>query len=184
MRQDRLKQHDAGAAPSSKIWATLPHFGRYMDQRDRLSFGFNRRFAGSSRSLQHRRRWTRHCPVCCRCKGAAGKLRVYVYGDDPTMFLKRKKRLKRVNVDADQRDPVRICIRVPKPGRYAVIVQHDINGNKRADWSDGGGASRNPNVTLLRLRPKYEETSFEVRGVERLDIRLKYRQGFKIAPLS
>jgi uncharacterized protein (DUF2141 family) len=117
-------------------------------------------------------------------KAPRGKLRVYVYGDDPTMFLKRKKRLKRVNVDADQRDPVRICIRVPKPGRYALIVQHDINGNKRADWSDGGGASRNPNVTLLRLRPKYEETSFEVRGVERLDIRLKYRQGFKIAPLS
>ena len=108
-------------------------------------------------------------------KARTGNIRIYVYGDDPADFLKKKKRIKRVNVPVTRIGALRACVRLPRPGRYALIVQHDVNGNKRADWKDGGGASRNPEVTLLRLRPRYHDVAFTVKQVEPVNILLKYR---------
>ena len=49
-------------------------------------------------------------------------------------------------------------------GRYAVAVHHDLNGNgSNATASDGGGFSRNPEVSLLNLKPPFTKTAVQCR---------------------
>ena len=78
-----------------------------------------------------------------------------------------------------------ICVAVPGQGRYAVAVRHDSDGNGHSGWSDGGGFSRNPSVSLLSLRPSYDNVAFNVtRGVARVNITLLYRYGLSIRPAA
>src|ERR1700752_978338 len=84
-----------------------------------------------------------------------GNVRVVIY-NNPATFLDRGATLRRINVPVTPNGPMRVCIAVPNPGTYAVAVRHDVDGdNARGDWSDGGGFSRNPRITLLRLRPRF-----------------------------
>jgi uncharacterized protein (DUF2141 family) len=115
-------------------------------------------------------------------QGGSGRLRIYLYGDEPSDFMKKGKRLKRVNVTVRGRRIVEVCIRVTRPGRYALAVQHDVNGNRRVDWSDGGGAFRNPQVTVLRLRPRFDQVAFDVPGgVTQMRIAIKYLKDLRTA---
>lgn len=113
-----------------------------------------------------------------------GNLRVNVYGSDPSRFLARGRYIRQVNVPATGSGPVRVCVAVPGPGRYAVAVRHDHDGDGN-DWQDGGGFSRNPRVTLLNLRPSYENVAFNVgRGVASVNVTLLYRYGLSIRPAA
>ena len=50
---------------------------------------------------------------------------------------------------------------MPRAGRYAVAVRHDVDGDGN-DWGDGGGFSRNPKLSLLNLKPKYQNVAIPV----------------------
>jgi uncharacterized protein (DUF2141 family) len=114
----------------------------------------------------------------------AGNLRVNVYGSNPSRFLARGQYIRQVNVPATGNGPVRVCVAVPGPGRYAVAVRHDHDGDGN-DWQDGGGFSRNPRVSLMSLRPSYDNVAFNVgRGVAGVNITLLYRYGLSIRPVA
>jgi uncharacterized protein (DUF2141 family) len=67
---------------------------------------------------------------------------------------------------------------------YAIAVRHDVNGdNSKGDWSDGGGFSNNPSLSLLHLKPSLRQTAVNVgNGVKPVSITLLYRHGFSIGP--
>ncbi|HTU12218.1 MAG TPA: DUF2141 domain-containing protein [Allosphingosinicella sp.] len=114
-----------------------------------------------------------------------GNIRVAIYGSDPRLFLARGQTLRKINVPVTSSGAMRICVALPGPGRYAVAVRHDVNGNNRSDWSDGGGFSRNPRVTLTSLRPRYENVAINVgRGVTPVSVTLNYRFGLSIRPVA
>ena len=114
----------------------------------------------------------------------SGNIRVAIYGSDPRRFLARGQTLRKINVPVTASGPMRICVALPGPGRYAVAVRHDVNGNNRSDWSDGGGFSRNPRVTLTNLRPNYNNVAINVgRGVTGVGVVLNYRFGLSIRPV-
>lgn len=113
-----------------------------------------------------------------------GNIRVAIYGSDPRLFLARGQTLRKINVPVTGGGAMRICVALPGPGRYAVAVRHDVNGNNRSDWSDGGGFSRNPRVTLTALRPSYNNVAINVgRGVTPVNVVLQYRFGLAIRPV-
>ena len=113
-----------------------------------------------------------------------GNIRVAIYGGDPRLFLARGQTLRKINVPVTASGPMRICVALPGPGRYAVAVRHDMNGNGRTDWGDGGGFSRNPRVTLTNLRPNYNNVAINVgRGVTPVGVVLNYRFGLAIRPV-
>ncbi len=113
-----------------------------------------------------------------------GNVRVAIYGSDPRRFLARGQTLRKINVPVTASGPMRICVALPGPGRYAVAVRHDVNGNNRSDWSDGGGFSRNPRVSLTNLRPNYDNVAINVgRGVTPVNVVLNYRFGLSIRPV-
>jgi uncharacterized protein (DUF2141 family) len=114
-----------------------------------------------------------------------GSIRVAIYGSDPSRFLARGQTLRKINVPVTGAGAMRICVALPGPGRYAVAVRHDVNGNNRSDWSDGGGFSRNPRVSLTSLRPNYNNVAINVgRGVTPVNVVLNYRFGLSIRPVS
>lgn len=73
--------------------------------------------------------------------------------------------------------PVAMCIRVPAPGRYALLFTHDRDGrNKFNFWRDGAGFPSNQK--LGRSRPKLDQALIMVgRGVATTTIQVQYLRG-------
>ena len=118
-------------------------------------------------------------------KDRRGSLRVQIYGGNPQDFLARGKGLRRIDLPITPGGVMQVCVAVPRAGTYAIAVRHDADGNGQSGWSDGGGFSRNPSVSLLSLRPSYESVAFNVgRGVAGVNITLLYRYGLSIRPAA
>ena len=120
-------------------------------------------------------------------KRVGGNLRVQVYGSDPAQFVKGGERLARIDMPVRQA-PSEVCVPLPGPGRYAVAVRHDVDGDGNSGINDGGGFSRNPEISLgdvlARRMPRYEDVAITVGAAPRpVEIVLNYRQGFSIRPL-
>jgi uncharacterized protein (DUF2141 family) len=112
-----------------------------------------------------------------------GTLKLSVYGSDPSVYLKKQGRLRRIKVPVRSRGPIDVCLAVPKSGRYAVAVHHDLNGNGDKDRYDGGGYSNNPRVSLVNMRPAFARTAVTVgHGPARVDVRLMYVHGLTVGP--
>lgn len=118
-------------------------------------------------------------------KAHTGTLRVQIYGSDPADFLAHGRKLKRIDLPVTPRGPMNVCVALPAPGDYAVAVRHDVNGSGKSDWSDGGGFSRNPNLSILSMKPKYRDVVIIVGAQPRtIDVVLNYRQGLSIKPIA
>jgi len=116
-------------------------------------------------------------------KNKAGRVRVNVYGSNPSTFLAKGKMLRRIELPVTG-NAMRVCVAVPRAGNYAVAVRHDADGNGKSGWSDGGGFSRNPSISLADLKPSYNEVAISVGGgVKAVPIVLKYRRGLSIGPV-
>ena len=115
----------------------------------------------------------------------SGRLRVQIY-DSPKTFLAKGAKLRRIDLPVTSGGAMNVCIAVPKPGTYAVAVRHDVDGdNAKGDWGDGGGFSNNPSLSLLRLKPSYQQTAVAVgNGVKPVRVILNYKRGLSIGPAS
>jgi uncharacterized protein (DUF2141 family) len=113
-----------------------------------------------------------------------GNVRVNVYGGDRSKFLARGQYVRQVNLPVTRGGPMQICVALPGPGRYAVAVRHDQDGNGHSGWSDGGGFSRNPRLSLTSLRPSFESVVINVgpRPIP-VDVLLNYRFGLSVHPV-
>jgi uncharacterized protein (DUF2141 family) len=117
-------------------------------------------------------------------KARTGNVRVNVYGSDPDKFLERGQYVRQINLPVTRSGAMPVCVALPRPGRYAVAVRHDVTGNG-SDWGDGGGFSRNPRLSLTSLRPSYDHVAFSVSGgVQPIPVVLNYRFGLSIRPVQ
>ncbi len=118
-------------------------------------------------------------------KQATGTLKLSVYGNEPSVYLKKQGRLRRIKVPVHGRGPIDVCVAVPKAGRYAVAVHHDLNGNGDKDRHDGGGYSNNPRVSITNLRPSFAQTAVSVgKSPARVAVRLLYVRGLSVGPAT
>jgi uncharacterized protein (DUF2141 family) len=114
-----------------------------------------------------------------------GTLRVALYRANAE-FLARHRWLQRIDVPVTRAGAMSVCVPVPAPGRYAVAVRHDLDGNGHSGWSDGGGFSRNPRISLVNLRPRVEDVAINVgsNGIQPVGVVLNYRFGLSIHPVG
>ena len=116
-------------------------------------------------------------------KEPSGTVKVAVY--EAHGYLAKGGKLRKVAVPVRSTAALDICIAVPKAGRYAVAVHHDINGNGDKDPSDGGGYSGNPRLTLASLRPSFGRTAVNVGAAPRpVAVTLLYRNGLSLRPVT
>lgn len=71
-----------------------------------------------------------------------------------------------------------ICVKVPHPGRYALLLRHSRTGKDRFSvWSDGAGVPANK--SLGRKKPTLAAASIEAGpGVTVANIKMQYLHGF------
>lgn len=119
-------------------------------------------------------------------RDANGRVRVQSYSGERS-WLERGQWLHRVDVAAQPRGRnMTVCLPLPGPGTYGIAVRHDSNGNNSSDRRDGGGFSRNPDLSFpFNLQPDFDEVSFRAgRGVTRINVVLNYMQGTSVEPIS
>jgi uncharacterized protein (DUF2141 family) len=112
-----------------------------------------------------------------------GAVRVQLYRTDNGSFLGKGAWLVRAERKRDGKERMRFCVPVPGPGRYGIAVRHDSNGNGKSDWSDGGGFSRNPALSVFKLKPDADKVEVRVEHQPvSVDVVLQYRSGLSIRP--
>lgn len=124
-------------------------------------------------------------------KDRIGTLKLEVYPANNTDFLaddnvlvSAGKTFRRVEVPVPASGPVRLCVRVPGPGEYAVSLLHDRDGNRKFGWRiDGIGFAGNPKLGWSK--PSAEKASASVgSGPKTISIVMNYRRGLGVAPLA
>ncbi|WP_375398574.1 DUF2141 domain-containing protein [uncultured Sphingomonas sp.] len=117
-------------------------------------------------------------------KDRSGEIKVELYPANDDDFLKDDRDLikegkvfRRVRAPTPAWGPVILCIRVPRPGRYALLVTHNRDGrNKFNMWQDGAGLIGN--VKLGRSRPKVAMAEIDVpAGIASATVIVQYMRG-------
>ena len=118
-------------------------------------------------------------------KQGTGEVKVSLFSDDASRFLVRGGNIRKVFVPVRSTAPLDVCVAVPRPGRYAVAVHHDVNGNGDMDRHDGGGYSRNPKVSLLNRKPPLSKAVVNVGDDPTpVGVRLLYVKGLSLGPAN
>ena len=115
-------------------------------------------------------------------KAARGRVRVQIYNS--ANFLVKGQRVTRIDLPVVA-GSMPICVPLPGPGTYAVAVRHDVDGdNARGDWSDGGGFSRNPKISLMHLKPSFRDVAVPIGNAPKaVNVVMNYRSGLTIGPV-
>jgi uncharacterized protein (DUF2141 family) len=117
------------------------------------------------------------------------KLEVYPATDvdflaDDNVLVAAAKTFRRVEVTVPASGQVELCVRVPRAGRYGVVVLHDRNSDRRFNWRlDGIGFAGNPRLGLSQ--PDVTEASAAASsGRSSLTIVMNYMRGMRMRPLA
>ncbi|WP_028967309.1 DUF2141 domain-containing protein [Sphingomonas phyllosphaerae] len=117
-------------------------------------------------------------------KDRTGTLKLELYPPNEKDFLagdddlaREGKFFRRVTIAPPATGDAAICIRVPRPGRYALFLGHDRDGKRKFNfWSDGAGFPSNHKIG--RARPKLADALIDVGpGITRTTIRAQYLRG-------
>ena len=111
-------------------------------------------------------------------RNAHGTVKAVLYGPNPQDFLVKGKKADKEREPA-QKGAMTLCVAAPENGRYAVVVYHDENNNRKFDrnWIglpiEGFGVSNNP--PLFLAPPSFGESAFDVNGaLTHVEIEVKY----------
>lgn len=124
-------------------------------------------------------------------KDRAGKLKLEVYPAndkdflaDDNVLISEDKTFRRVEVSVPASGSVRLCVRVPGPGTYAVSLLHDRDENRKFGWKiDGIGFAGNPKLGWNKPRAAKASATAGSRPTP-LSIVMNYRKGLGVAPLA
>jgi len=117
-------------------------------------------------------------------KDRKGRIKLELYPATQEDFLKddtalaaQGKTFRRVWAPLPASGQVLVCIRVPRPGRYALLVTHDRDGKNKFNFFQDGAGFPGPGK-LGMSRPKLDQAVVDVAGgtVERA-IRMQYLRG-------
>jgi uncharacterized protein (DUF2141 family) len=118
------------------------------------------------------------------------KLEVYPSNDrdflaDDNVLLQQGKVFRRVDQDVPAQGLVRLCIRVPRPGAYSLMLLHDRDSNHKFGLTvDGVGFGGNPRLGVTK--PSAAATRVVVGSrVTPINVVMNYRQGlFSFRPIG
>ena len=118
------------------------------------------------------------------------KLEVYPPNDqdflaDDNVLVAAGKTFRRVEALTPKSGAAVLCIRIPGPGTYALLVLHDRDMDHKFNYKvDGIGFAGNPKLGWSK--PKSSATRVVVRsgGVSRISVVLNYKNGLGVGPVG
>jgi uncharacterized protein (DUF2141 family) len=122
-------------------------------------------------------------------KYRAGRLKLELYPAndadflaDDNVLIAAGKSFARVDAATPADGPAQLCIRAPAPGRYALSLLHDRNGDRKFELSsDGIGFSGNPKLGWSK--PAAKTVVVDVGDTpKRITIVMNYRHGLGMRP--
>ena len=126
-------------------------------------------------------------------KDRAGRLKLEVYPDndddflaDDNVLVNAGKTFRRVEIETPPSGPITLCVRVPGPGTYSVVLLHDRDSNRKIGLSVDGLAFPGPPRKFCWHKPSAADTTITAGpGITRSTITMTYRSGiFCFAPLK
>jgi uncharacterized protein (DUF2141 family) len=124
-------------------------------------------------------------------KDRSGELWLELYPATSTDYLRpdqdlvaEGKTFRRTRARLPSSGDVEICVRVPHPGRYALMLRHNrVGRDKFSFWSDGAGVPGNR--AMGRSKPTVEQAAVEAgAAITTVTIKLQYLRGFGFSPLN
>ena len=124
-------------------------------------------------------------------KDRTGELWLELYPATQTDFLApdmdlvaQGKTFRRTRARVPASGNVAICVRVPHPGRYALMLRHNrVGRDKFSFWSDGAGVPANQ--ALGRSKPTLDQAAVNAgAGITSVSIKVQYLRGFGFSPLN
>jgi uncharacterized protein (DUF2141 family) len=116
-------------------------------------------------------------------KKASGRVKIGVY--PANTYLKKRGTVAKQTLPLRSTAPMDVCLTVPGPGRYAVVVHHDLNNNSDRDMNDGVAYSNNPRLGLTSLKAPFGRTAVQVGNrPQRVNVVLQYRKGLSVGPVN
>ncbi|MDR7156704.1 uncharacterized protein (DUF2141 family) [Sphingobium xenophagum] len=123
-------------------------------------------------------------------KDRSGKLKLEVYPandpdflEDDNILISAGKTFRRVEQSVPASGPVRLCVRLPSAGSYAVSLLHDRDSNRKFSWRvDGIGFAGNPKLGWSKP-PASDATAIARSGPTQIEIVMNYRRGFGMRPI-
>jgi len=106
------------------------------------------------------------------------------YLRDDTDLVAEGKVFRRTRSRLPAAGDVAICVRVPQPGTYAVLLRHNrVGRDKFSFWSDGAGIPANR--ALVRSKPSVELARVVAgSGITTVNVQMQYLRGFGFSPRS
>lgn len=103
---------------------------------------------------------------------------------DDTALVAEGKTFRRTRSRLPASGNVEICVRVPRPGRYALMLRHNrVERDRFSIWNDGAGIPANR--ALGRRKPTVDQAVVAAGpGVTVVPIRLQYLRGLGFSPLD
>jgi hypothetical protein len=117
-------------------------------------------------------------------KDRAGEVKLEIYPANETDFLRddyllkqEHKLFRRITALTPKSGAVSLCIKVPGPGRYAILFTHNRDSQSKFNfWSDGAGFPGNQRMG--RSRPKLAYAIIDAGpGITTTNIRAQYLRG-------
>lgn len=125
-------------------------------------------------------------------KNRTGRLKLEVYpptdadflGDD-NKLIPEGKTFRRVEVQVPATGTPRLCVRLPRPGTYTMMVLHDTNSNRKFDLShDGIAFSNNPKLGWSKPKASVVATTAGP-GLTPLRVVMNYRRSLlSVGPIG
>lgn len=99
-------------------------------------------------------------------------------------LVKEGKTFRRTRARLPASGSVEICVKVPGPGRYALMLRHNrVGRDKFSVWSDGAGVANNK--SLGRSKPTVGAATVSAgSGITVVSIKMQYLRGFGFSPAS
>ncbi len=122
-------------------------------------------------------------------KDRSGELWLELYPPTPADYLRpdmdlvaEGKVFRRTRSRLPAAGDIQICVKVPRPGRYALMLRHNrVGRDKFSVWSDGAGIPANQ--ALGRGKPSFDQGAVTAgAGITNVTIKMQYLHGFGFSP--